>query len=141
MDFLVFGALILASIFYHVLERKKIKKHLLFVLQQTAVWRPFRDLVRTSVCRCLLVALWLPLRSLWAPFGSLWALFGSLSVIYSLHLAPFGSLWLPSGILSLPFGSHLASFGLPSAPFYRSFASMGGFFDDTWNINIFEVPV
>ena len=63
----------------------------------------FRDLFRTSILGCILVALWFTLGTLWAPIGSLLASFGS-------FWHPFGPLWLPFGTLWLPFGSLLVPF-------------------------------
>ena len=66
-------------------------------------WLPFRDLFRTSICWCILVALWLTFGTLWPPSGSLWVPVGSLPAHFWYLLAPFCT-------LLAPFGSLLASF-------------------------------
>ena len=92
-------------------------------------WALFFDpFFQASICRCILVVLWLPFGSLWLPLGSLWLPFGTL-------LAPFGSLLAPFGSLLVPCCS-LSTFGSTLVPFFAPLASIFSFL---FNFLIFQI--
>ena len=83
---MTFSASIFASVFSSIFHGKWLPKWSGETYARRPFWRPFRDLFRRSIFRCILVALWVTFCSLLAPFGSLLAPFW----------LPLGSLWLPS---------------------------------------------